>query len=530
MKPGKAVSPPRDDVDKGVNVQGSKARVVIAATAIALIAASTVGCAPSSEDSATSSTLTLALSTTPPSLDPALQSSAGDPTWRWHAVYDTMLHCDQDGKVWPGAAESFELSDDATALTMILRDGMTFSDGSPVDSAAVKASIEHMQNGGGTDAGRVAGMTITTPDDTTVVLTAPVPTGQLPTFMCFAPGIVASPAQLDSESVGTDVISSGPYTLAEEKTTTGSVYTYVKRDDYWDADNYPYENLVLKVMPDVNARLNALQAHEIQGAAIDQASAKQAESAGLHVIRNFSSVNGLAIADRAGDMVPALGDVRVRQAINMVFDRDAIAEGLFSGDATPTTQIFTPNESAFQESLDEKYPFDVEKAEALMAEAGYADGFTVQIPNQVNDDGSSNKVNPMIVQQLALLNITVDEVQVSGPNAYDRILGGEFPMFHVWLGTADSLFDVAQSLLPESIWNVQHSADPELQPLLDKAQTLQGDAAAGNFQAINEYVVDQAWYAVWVALPTYFALTSEEISPEQTDQLHVIPNLWDFER
>jgi peptide/nickel transport system substrate-binding protein len=510
-------------------VLGTRTKIVLAATAAVVSAAALTGCTAGAQ-SATGdrTTLTLAVSGRPPSLDPALQSSAGDLIWRWHAVYDTLLHCDQNGDVHPAAAKSFSMSDDAKTLTMTLRSGMTFSDGSPVDAAAVKASIEHMQTGGGSDAGRVKDLTITTKGTDTVALTAKQPTGQLPTFMCFAPGIVANPTQLSSKDVGSDVISSGPYTLVKSKTTSGSVYTYEKRKDYWDAKDYPYQNLVIKVMPDVNARLNALRSKEIQGASIDQPTSKQAASSGLTVLSHLSGWNGLVIADRAGESVPALGDVRVRRAMNLVFDRKAIAKGLFAGDATPTTQIFTPNETAYEKSLDAKYPYDVKKAKELMKAAGYANGFTLQIPNQASDDGSGNKVNPMVVQQLKLIGITVEQVTISGPTAQDKILRGDFPVFPVGLGTADSLFDIVQSLQPDSIWNVKHTSDAQLQPLLDKAQTLQGDEADANAKAINEYVVDQAWYVPWVDTKSYFAMTSKDIAPKQTDQFHLIPNLWDF--
>ncbi|KQO62786.1 ABC transporter substrate-binding protein [Curtobacterium sp. Leaf261] len=507
----------------------TKTRIAIAAATAVLSAAALTGCSSGGQSaSSDKDTLTLAVSGRPPSLDPALQSSAGDLIWRWHAVYDTLLKCDQNGDVHPSAASKFSMSDDAKVLTMTIRSGMKFSDGSPVDAAAVKATLEHMQTGGGSDAGRIKDMKITAPDDKTVVLTAPQSTGQLPTFMCFAPGIVASPTQLDSKNVGSDVVSSGPYTLVASKTTSGSVYTYTKRKDYWDAKDYPYQNLVIKVMPDVNARLNALRSNQIQGAAIDQSTASEASSAGLKVLSHLSAWNGLAIADRAGTTVPALGDVRVRRAINMVFDRKAIAKGLFDGEATPTTQIFTPNETAYQKQLDDEYPYDVAKAKSLMKEAGYADGFTVQIPNQASDDGSGNKLIPMVVQQLKLLNITVDQVTISGPTAQDKVLRGDFPMFPIQLGTADSLFDTVQSLQPDSIWNVRQTSDDTLQPMLDKAQSLQGSAADANFRAINAIVVDQAWYAPWVDVNSYFALTSSDIAPKQTDQFHLIPNLWDF--
>jgi peptide/nickel transport system substrate-binding protein len=511
-----------------------RGRAIVAALTVVSAAIALTGCVSNSGSSnggssngssSDKSTLTLALSATPPSLDPAQQQSAGDSLWRWHAVYDTLLRCDQNGEVGPAAAKSWTLSDNATKLTMVLRSGMKFSDGSPVNAAAAKASIEHMQNGGGSDSGRVKGMTVATPDGETVVVTAPKPTGQLPMFMCFAPGIIASPAQLTSSDVGTTPISSGPYTLDLTKTTTGSVYTYHKRADYWDAKSYPYQNLVLKVMPEVTARLNALKSAQIQGAIIDQASSAEASSSGLHVITHLGNWSGLFINDRAGAVVPALGDVRVRRAINMVFDRAAIAKGLYGGDAQVTTQIFTPDETAYEPSLDEKYAYNLKEAKALMAEAGYANGFDVQIPNWAPD---SAKVNPMVEQQLALLNIRAKEVTLSGPTALNKILSGSFPIFAGGLSTGGSLFDIVQSLAPDSIWNVMHSSDPALQPLLDQAQVLQGTAAAADYKKISAYVVDQAWFAPWVAGKTYFALSSANLAPTQTDQFHLIPELWDF--
>lgn len=497
------------------------------------IAAPTVLTSCTSESSGTGggggadgATLNLALSGEPSSFDPALQVSAGDAIWLWHAVYDALLRTAEDGSILPGAAESWELSDDATVLTMTLREGMTFSDGSPVDSAAAAASIEHMRTGGGTDAGRVADLAVETPDERTVVVTAPVPTGQLPTFMTFAPGIVASPAQLEAETVGTVPVSSGPYELDAERTTSGSVYTFTKRDDYWDAGTYPHDTLVLTVMPDVNARLNALRSGQLVGGRLNQASSAEAEAAGLTVLGLTSPWAGLYLADRAGAMVPALGDVRVRQAINLVFDREGIAAGLYAGDADPTTQIFNPEATAYDPDLDGQYPFDVDAAKALMAEAGYASGFDVEIPSQSPDTDS---INPLVVQQLALLGIRVTEVPLTGPTATSEILGGRFAMFFAQISTADSLFDIVQSLEPGSIWNPFRSSDPALQPLLDQAQTAQGEAADEVYRQINRFVVEQAWFAPFVATKNYFALTSADLVSESTDMFRLAPHLWDFQ-
>src|SRR5690606_17813898 len=109
---------------------------------------------------------------------------------------------------------------------------------------------------------------------------------------------------------------------------------------------------------------------------------------------------GMYLNDRAGEMVPALGDVRVRRAMNMVFDREAIAAHLYAGEATATAQIFNPGSSAYDASLDGAYPFDVNEARRLMEEAGYADGFGIEVPSV---SGDSAFYNPLIIQQLGLI-------------------------------------------------------------------------------------------------------------------------------
>lgn len=489
-----------------------------------------VGCAAGPDDRGPDDgVLRLALSGEVPSFDPALQQSGGDLLWRWHAVFDTLLHCSKDGTVVPGAAESFDFSPDARTLTMRLRAGMTFSDGSPVTAGAAKATIERMQTGGGSDSGRVEGMTVEAPDEQTVVITAPRPTGQLPTFMCLAPGIVANPAQFEDDSISSTPMSSGPYVLDPAASTSGSVYTLRKRPDYWNADAYDYDTLVLTVMPDVMARLNALKSGQVAGGLLQQEQSGDARSAGLHILSTPASWAGLFIADRAGEQVPALGDVRVRRAINMVFDRAAIAEGMWAGEAAPTTQIFNPAATAHLPELEQRYPYDVGAARRLMAEAGYADGFEIQVPSQSGLGGTA-RYNPLITQQLALIGIRVVEVPLTGPTALSQILGGRFPVFWARLDNGDSLFDVTATLQPDSIWNPRDSRDPVLQKLLDRAQTARGPGAQQVFQEINAYVVDQAWFAPWVTVNSFFAVDDPALVPENTDQFHTVPNLWDFRR
>jgi peptide/nickel transport system substrate-binding protein len=122
----------------------------------------------------------------------------------------------------------------------------------------------------------------------------------------------------------------------------------------------------------------------------------------------------------------------------------------------------------------------------------------------------------------------VTEVPLTGPTALNEILGGRFPIFWARIGTADSMFDIVQSLEPGSIWNPFGSSDPALQPLLDQAQVAQGDEAVQAFQDINSKVVEDAWFAPWVAANSFFATSGPELVPEMTDQFFTAANLWDF--
>lgn len=499
-------------------------RISIGAVSLALVGST--ACGGSAEAEEETQTLTLGMNSEPQSLDPALQESGGDMRWQWHAVYDTLLHCDSDGTVIPNAAESYELNNDATEITMRLREGMTFSDGTPVDSHAAKATIEHMRDSGGSDSGRVAGVEVETPDDLTVVVKAPQPTGQLPTFMCMAPGAIAHPDQLESGEVASAPISSGPYEFDAAGSTSGSVYRFELREDHWNAESYAHEVLELVMMPEATARLNALMSGEVDGAIVEMEQAEEAEDAGFHVISTPGAWAGLYLNDRDGEVAPALGDVRVRQAINKVFDREAIAENSFGGHADPSTQIFNPEATAYVPELDERYQYDVDEARRLMAEAGYEEGFDVEIPSQ----GTVGDVlNPLIIQQLGLLNIDVVEVPLVGPTALDDILGGRFPIMYARMGTADSLFDIVEALEPGSIWNVMETEDAELQPLLDGAQMAQGEEADEIYREINEYVVEEAWFAPWVADSSFFAVSDEDLLPEMTDAFNANPYLRDFE-
>src|SRR6202007_2710547 len=138
----------------------------------------------------------------------------------------------------------------------------------------------------------------------------------------------------------------------------------------------PFDKIVFKPLTDPTAILNALRSGQINGALMTNAkNIAPAESAGLTVNKNTpGDVDGVYIWDRGGTMVKALGNVKVRQALNYAFDKNAIVKTAKQGYGEPTTQVYNKDTAAFDSSYDGKYSYDPAKAKQLLAEAGYPNG------------------------------------------------------------------------------------------------------------------------------------------------------------
>lgn len=434
-------------------------------------------------------------------LNPGKSASAGAIQMAMQAIYDTLLHFDADGTIKPGLAEKYEQSADKKTLTLTLRDGLKFSDGTALDAAAVKGSIDYMKTAGGSDASRAQPLTVTAKDAKTVVFTTEQPYALLPMFLCLSVGTIAAPAQLASPEIDTTPIGAGPYMYDKAKSTSGNTYTLVRNPNYNAPTAYPYDTVVFKIMTDVTARLSALQTGQVNAAPLNPQTAKAAEGAGLTVMRNKTNWNGIIIADRTGQKIPALGNVKVRQAMNMAFDRAAMVTASLQGEGEPSNQIFPPTSDAYRADLKDMYPYDIAKAKALMAEAGFADGFTVEIPLI---EGFTT-TNPIIVTQLKQLGITVTEKKVPLNQAFAQVLGGEYALVPIGLEMRNALWDVVQSVTPGAIWNVMHQTTPEVVALSEKVQVGSAAESKQAAQELGKYLIDNAWFVVFNYANSIFA-------------------------
>lgn len=502
-------------------------RHALAALAIPLAAVTVLSaCAPAgrsgSDASAEKSDLVLGMTADLPGLSVLIQPAYQG--WFADAVWDTLLICDEFGTPSPQLAEEWEYSDDYTSAKLKLREGVKFSDGTDFDAADVEAALTAVADVNA----RFAGLTFdsTGPNDITITFPAPVPTMDLQ--LCEAN--ISSSEAYEAGKLDTEIVGSGPYIYDAKASTQGSAYKLTKNPDYWDADTYPYETLELKVFENQTAGLNALKTGQIDGTLADASTVEEAKKSGQEIVTLRGVTTRLLITDHNGEKIPALGDVRVRQAMNMVFDRDSIAEKLYRGYADPAYQIFREGSDAYLEDITEDpYAYDVAGAKALMEEAGFGDGFTLQIPFM--EGQNHDLLFPYITEQLAQLNITVEQVNLTGPDAITNLLSGEYPVPLWQLGNyGESLQDIKDYVLTDGIWNVSHQPDPTIDALWQTVLTTSGDERIAAEQEINQYVIDQAWF-VPMAYPDGFYAYSPDIDvPTMSDFAALHPLLRDFQK
>lgn len=506
----------------------SKRRARLAVAAVVVGAMALTGCSgsPDAAPEDEPKTLTLAVSHendfgfVRTELSDQVQLSAA----YWIPLYDTLMKRTPTLELEPNLATEWGYSDDGSTLTLTIRDDVTFTDGTKLDAEVVKDNLIAFRDGGGSDSRFLATVSeVTAPDSTTVVMTLSSPSPNLLISLSGSAGAVFSEAGLDSDDKSAVPAGSGPYVLDDARTTVGSVYTYVRNEDYWDPESYPFDELVLRPMLDVAARTNALNSGEVDGAMLPSTRAAAAEAGGLHLATGISNWAGLHLVDRDGVVVPALADVRVRQAINMVFDREAIVKNIFSGYGEVNNQVFKAASDAYLPDEKSTYPFDVDGAKKLMAEAGYADGFAVTVPAIT---GSHDSVMPIIKQQLGLIGITVTFEQLQFGDFLNGVLGKKYAMFYLTHPVMNPWYTIESEIAPDGLWNAFKSSDPELTKYVNQARSNDDAERKAGDQAVAQYVLDNAWFAPWAQPNVAYAMNDSidaSLSPSQSE-----PFLWDI--
>ncbi|QHK18491.1 peptide ABC transporter substrate-binding protein [Pseudarthrobacter psychrotolerans] len=468
----------------------------MAGVAMATVAAlSLTGCGATGNEPAgpkTGGTLTIGARQDLASFDPGAFDTGAQVQY-WQPVYDTLLNYTPEGKVEPNLATEFKYNETNTVLTLKLREGVKFSDGTPFNADAVKANIEHLKKATGVSVymvGKVKVVTVVDPTTVQIELSAPDPAFTY--YLCLVAGAMGSPAALETEGIKTVPVGSGPYTLDTAATIRGSQYTYVRNPDYWNATAFPYDSVVVKPMEDLTARLNAIKSGQVNSAEVDSTVLSEARASNVKVNEHMIGWQGIMLFDREGTTVPALKDKRVRQALNYAIDGESINKNIYGGEGKATQQIFNPASPAFDEKLNAAYPYDLKKAKSLMADAGYAGGFELTMPTVPGD-----LTGPYITQQLAEIGVKVTWEKVPNEALVPDVLKGKFAAASFGSSSGHPWRDISKMISGTAAWNPFKTKTAELDGLLAKVQSSTGDEQIAAYKAVNNYITDNAWFCAW---------------------------------
>jgi peptide/nickel transport system substrate-binding protein len=334
---------------------------------------------------ASAATLTVAATAGPTTLDPTTSSNGVPSVWFPNLTYAALIWRAPNGEAKPGLALNWAYSDDRLSFVMNLREGVKFSDGSPMTAADVVNWLKHYKEKGSFTAwlGKVSDISATGPMQVTLKLNSPDPMLPYGLDQDGMAGDVVGPAGLaHPDSLGSTTNGAGPYMIDPKATILNSQYVYVKNPYYWDPSAQAWDKVVIKIISDGNSLMSALKTGQVQVAEGAATEAAEAEAAGLKIYSAPSAMLGMYIGDIDGKIVPALKDVRVRQALNFAIDRKGIADSLYGKYGKPTTQFVPEGIGGYVAKLEDVYPYDPKKAKALLADAGFGDGFEFTLVEQ----------------------------------------------------------------------------------------------------------------------------------------------------
>ena len=499
-----------------------KKRIIVAALAIAgAMALSGCGGSKSGGDGAKSGDttqtaagkkiLTIQLGPDVESIDPALNSAVDGANYILFA-FDNLLKMDKDGKVVPGLAEKYEVSDDQLTWTFYLRDGLKWSDGSaltandfvyswqrlvdPSVAAPYAQTVLGMVEGYDDAIGRpdADGNTTVDPDptklkveatdDKTLVVHMAKPT---PYFDKLAAFVSLSPVKKDVVEANPDgwsidpktYISTGPFKLTGWE--PGSYLMFEKNENYWDADSIKLDGIKCLLMQDQNAAFSAYESG-------DALMIKEVPTQEITTLKERSDFHidpilGTYYLD-LNNTLDEFKDSRVREALSLALDRKYISETITSGTYTPASGFVSEgvtdwDGSAWQDHITDKSVYiniddhdaNLAKAKELLKEAGYENG--VGLPEMVystNDASYHKKIAEYLQQAWGELGLKVDVNIVEWKSFTPQRRSGNYQIARDgWVMDYNDPSNILQLTQTGNGNNSSKYSNPEYDALLEKA-------------------------------------------------------------
>ena len=358
-------------------------------------------------------------------------------------MYSNLTKFNAEMKIEPDLALSWSTSDDGLEWTFRLRPNVTFHDGTKLTAKDVKASFERILNrdtGSPRRSVLVSIQSVEAADDLTVVIRTNFPTGALVQFLAHPAAAVISSAAL--ETYGRDLaknpVGTGPFKFKEWK--LGEEIVMERFEDYYGGAPM-VKNVHFRVVPEDSVRALLLQSGQADIALLVPVTEVKRLSSDPN-IKALEVTSVMTYYYALNCTKPMLNDVRVRQAMNYALDVDLIVDNILEGQGEVADAPLSKLTWGYSPIM--KYPYDLEKAKALLAEAGYPNGIELELWHTVGRYLMDVQINENAQAQWAKAGINIKIRQWEFQALMEAVKEGVHDM--VYLGWSPSTGDADQAL------------------------------------------------------------------------------------
>ena len=407
-----------------------------------------------------------------------------------HQVLETLVAYEKEStEIVPHLAKDWEISDDGLTYTFQLEEGITFHDGTDFNAKAVVKNFERWLNGkdeaefpyfvsqfGGFHGDEDAVIKeVKAIDEYEVQFVLSRPQAPFLKNLAMPPFAISSPTAFEEkgEKYIEHPIGTGPFQFEEWK--RNDTITVVKNEKYWKEELPKVDKVIFKVIEDNSARLNSLIKGEID----------LMDGLNPSDVDRVNADNNLQIFERPSMNVGYLGfnvekgpfnNKKVRQALCHAINKESIIENFYEGTAEPAKNPIPPTINGYNDQIKD-YQYDLDKAKQLLDEAGYSDGFKIDlwampVPRPYMPNGE--KIAEAIQADFKKIGVEVNIVTMEWATYLEKVRTGEAPMFMLgWTGDNGDADNFLYVLLDQdniNSNNYSRYANDELHELLLKAQ------------------------------------------------------------
>ena len=435
------------------------------------------------------------------SLDPHVDTDAGTRDVVFN-LYEGLVKPTSDGGFIPAVASDYIISDDAKTYTFTLRDGITFHDGTPVTIEDVKYSIDrYAEIQGESSAFSSLVDSVEVQDDKTLVVNLKE------SYSEFLPMMTIAIIPQSNEDPAGNPIGTGPFKYVSY--TPGQNLELEKYDGYWQEGVPSLDSVEFKFIADVDTAFVELQAGTID--ILKYLTAAQAETLGDEDYNIVQGSMNLVHAMYLNSAYEPLSKPEVRQALCYAVDRDAINNFIFGGKSHIIGSHMIPAMSKYYEPEAETvYSYDPEKAKELLADAGYADGFDLEItvPSSYSQHVDSAQIIADELSQVGI-NVTLNQVEWS-TWLQDVYKGGNFQATVIGFDGTLAPSDWLKKYVTDDAKNFMHYSNTEYDDVFNTAYTtVDDDVKVENYKKAQMILAEDA-AAVYIEDPANLVAVSKK--------------------